>query len=264
MKLTLIGTTAALALSVFALPKAGAQAPNASGAPLYRIELIVFANRDLDGGEELFEQAREPARSSPTLPQRRERPAFDDTDLESLPDGATGPAANPNDAPTTSGASEPTQAERDALSLARFGFRLLRPDELELGSTLRTLERLQAYTPLLHGGWEQEARPEREAQPFDLAYLGRFNPRGTVRLHLSRFPHVNLDLSYQPDVAVGPSGSFGLSEIPLAPRYRLVEERRIPRNGELHYIDHPAFGVIVIIRPVERAAQPEATAGPAA
>jgi hypothetical protein len=255
-KLTLIGTTAALALALFAVPKAGAQATGASGAPLYRIELIVFANREFDRGEELFEQAREPARSSPTLPQRRERPAFDDTELELLSDAATGPPADPNDALT--------QAERDALSLARFGFRLLRPDELELGSTLRTLERLQAYTPLLHGGWEQEARAERQAQPFDLAYLGRLNPRGSVRLHLSRFPHVNLDLSYQPDLAVSPSGGFGLSEIPLAPRYRLIEERRIPRNGELHYIDHPAFGVIVIIRPVPRAAQSEATPGPAA
>jgi hypothetical protein len=258
MKLTLIGAAAALALTLTALPKAGAQATGASGAPLYQIELIVFANRDFDRSEELFEQAAEPRSDSPAIPQLRERPVFDDTAIESLRDGST------ETAPDAGGALATTQAERDELALTRFGFRLLRPDELELASTWRTLERLQAYTPLLHGGWVQEARAERDARPFDLAYLGRLNPRGTVRLHLSRFPHVNLDLSYQPDLAVGPSGSFGLSEIQFAPRYRLVEERRIPRNGELHYIDHPAFGVIVIVRPVPRAAQSETAPGPAA
>ena len=37
-------------------------------------------------------------------------------------------------------------------------------------------------------------------------------------------------------------------EIDLRPRYAINTDRRA-RSGELHYIDHPAFGVIVLVTP---------------
>ena len=85
---------------------------------------------------------------------------------------------------------------------------------------------------------------------FDLASLGVSNPRGTVRVYLSRFLHVNLDLTLQ-DGAPGalPTSDTELNELSLAPRYRLVTQRQV-RSGELHYFDHPAFGVLVRITPV--------------
>ena len=39
--------------------------------------------------------------------------------------------------------------------------------------------------------------PEADSVPFDLKTLGVVNPRGTVRVHLSRFLHITLDLTYQ-------------------------------------------------------------------
>ena len=41
-----------------------------------------------------------------------------------------------------------------------------------------------------------------------------------------------------------------LREFALATRYRLTTERQT-RSGELHYFDHPAFGVLVKVTPVQ-------------
>jgi hypothetical protein len=106
---------------------------------------------------------------------------------------------------------------------------------------------------VLHAGWVQPGLPEDQAKPFDLTLLGVANPRGSVRVYLSRFLHVNLDISYQDDTAAAataaePPGNE-LREIALPPRYRLTTERQT-RSGELHYFDHPAFGVLVKVTPV--------------
>ncbi|HJP34523.1 MAG TPA: CsiV family protein, partial [Gammaproteobacteria bacterium] len=87
--------------------------------------------------------------------------------------------------------------------------------------------------------------------PFDLALLGRFNPLGTIRLHVSRFLHVTVALRYQSKRATDelPSAAYGdLAEIELPPQYDLNIQRRT-RSGELHFFDHPAFGVLVLVQP---------------
>jgi hypothetical protein len=94
--------------------------------------------------------------------------------------------------------------------------------------------------------------PEADAEPFDLGVLGVLNPRGTIRVHLSRFLHITLDLTYEADGASSSglsAGGDGLDELALRPRYRLAATRSA-RSGELHYFDHPAFGVLVRITPV--------------
>jgi hypothetical protein len=74
-------------------------------------------------------------------------------------------------------------------------------------------------------------------------------------VHLSRFLHITLDLTYQGKElgAATPAGGApvtdGLDEIALAPEYRL-KAARSARSNELHYFDHPAFGVLVRITPV--------------
>jgi len=87
--------------------------------------------------------------------------------------------------------------------------------------------------------------------PVDLGTFGVINPRGTVRVHLARFLHITLDLTYQgtgsTNAATG--AGDGLDEIALAPEYRLTTTRSA-RSTELHYFDHPAFGVLVRITPV--------------
>jgi hypothetical protein len=138
-------------------------------------------------------------------------------------------------------------------------YRLLSAEELELMDAYDKLELLDAYTPLIHGGWVQEGLPEELAIPFDLSLLGTVNPLGTITLHLRRFLHVTVALRYQSVRAAGEllyPASVGLEEITLPARYDLNVQRRI-RSGELHFFDHPAFGVLVLVRP-----QPEELEAP--
>jgi hypothetical protein len=104
--------------------------------------------------------------------------------------------------------------------------------------------------------------------------------RGTVRLHLQRFLHVELDLTVATDEPLPleeaiPSWferrdtildevRFGLlDEAEAAARldalqrqsqvvtFRLRESRQM-RSGEVHYFDHPRLGAIVTVRPMPR------------
>jgi hypothetical protein len=203
--------------------------------PRYEVEVLVFANANFDPAEEHFAQALNGfADGNAAL---RDVPVFDDTNF-----GPLAPPVEPLPPPPI----DPAAAARaEALSV-----RLLRPDELKLGTEYRKLRAIQAYRPLVHTGWVQPGLPEADAEPFDLKVLGVLNPSGTIRVHLTRFLHVTLDLTYQAD---GPGAvlatSDGLGELALAPRYRLTATRNV-RSNELHYFDHPAFGVLVRITPV--------------
>ena len=61
---------------------------------------------------------------------------------------------------------------------------------------------------------------------------------GTFKVSLNRYLHVNTDLQFIDHT----------TDEPLS--YSLIDSRRV-KSGEIHYIDHPAFGVIFKITPLE-------------
>jgi hypothetical protein len=91
---------------------------------------------------------------------------------------------------------------------------------------------------------------------------------GTFKVHRARYLHVEADLLYHrplpADANVNDAGSPALPDSPdtalieqllaegdATPRlFRLSESRRM-RSRELHYLDHPLFGALVEIWPVE-------------
>ena len=263
--------------------------------PKYQIEIIAFAYHDFDPTEERFEQAPRGTLLdllNPTLLETDERiepdvsarllesllsldeyspaliptePGVATTWLEELPQPPPpGVAPLGQDLTTVdpfeSSSTPQTHAEEQLLPGEESWYRLLSAEELELTDAYDRLERLDAYTPLVHGGWVQEGFAEDQALPFDLSLLGTFNPLGTIRLHVQRFLHVTIALRYQSERTAGellhPVGA-GLEEITFPARYDLDVERRA-RSGELHFFDHPAFGVLVLVRP--RPEEPEAAA----
>jgi hypothetical protein len=210
-------------------------APDLQLPPQYEVELLVFANRSFDPSEERFDQSLSGfAGDAEAL---REVPVFDDTNF--------GPLAEQLEAEPLP--VDPVAAQR----AAALSIRPLLPSELKLNTEYRKLQAIAAYEPLVHVGWLQPGLPEADAQPFDLKMLGILNPSGTVRVHLSRFLHITLDLSYQADAGAAPVpvASDGLDELVFAPRYHL-QATRSARSGELHYFDHPAFGALVRVTPV--------------
>ena len=261
-----LAATAALAVAQDATAPAPQEATTPApqeapqGPPLYRVEVIVFAYRDFDATEEHFDHEQAPPPAFTDTPPLAV-PQFDDTNFllpGATPDATQGPT--PGAAPdTVPPANEPQNetAESDQAAPAEtpddaFRFRLLTPEEYQLDAAYKKLERIPAYVPLLHGGWLQPGLPDAETQPVDLALLGSLNPTGTVRVYLSRFLHVELDLTYRGGPAAAAATDLDspdtLHELSLAPRYRLQTQRQV-RSGELHYFDHPAFGVLVTITP---------------
>jgi hypothetical protein len=237
-----------------------AQAPPVDAAaaalpPQYEVEIIVFANREFDPTEERFDQTPE-SFDGAALGPLATPPVFDETTFAPPVLGGTPAAPLPPQPP-------PDPAVAAALEAMRI--RMLSPEQLTLNNEYRRISTIPAYAPLLHTGWIQPGLAEADAPTLDLATLGILNPSGTVRVHLARFLHITLDLTYQAATAetAAPGAGDGLDELALAPRYRL-KTTRSARSGELHYFDHPAFGVLVRVRPVAAQATTTTSRRPAA
>lgn len=192
----------------------------------YEVEVIIFRNTDTDavGGEYW--------------------PA-----LESLPDFRNAIELFV-DLPEF--ADEPSISHPNAVaSPAPLAFQSLRPGELQLSSIFRRLEKLSAYDPILHVGWRQpgfvgsrarsvylsdkpligvDTRDPSETVSAPAAIAWRIE--GTVRIRAGRLLHIDADFV-----------SYG-DESPV----RITEQRQVILN-ELHYFDHPLFGVIVRVTP---------------
>lgn len=229
----------------------------------YRVEVILFANEEMDPTEEFLEVAPHRSRFYPerNVPVRR---YVDEQMLRSIERQVDGPIADDRTEGMLPPFSDTLLAiDNFAPDPADLRLRILDTTELQLRDEFVTLERLDAYTPLFHGGWEQDGLGESEAIDIELALLGSLNPSGAIRLHVSRYLHARVDLAYrppvQPPITFGPGlpagnsipGAFGVFD-PFAPRvavepiYYLYEERRLFRD-QINYLDHPAFGVILIV-----------------
>jgi len=149
-----------------------------------------------------------------------------------------------------------------------------------------TFDREHAQTILLYDGMTEPA-PEittgkgtnRSNHEEDTS-VGPPNPRliGTVRLSVERYLHLAADLVYR--VPVIEREAVPVSDLDLwddkpyptltqhqGPAYQLkqwktirgfrLEESRRMRSKKIHYLDHPFFGVVVLVTPVELPKNPE-------
>ena len=105
-----------------------------------------------------------------------------------------------------------------------------------------------------------------DARPFDLAMLGATNPMGSIRLYLSRFLHVNARPELPGSRGAPPRRPPRRRSATSSPSCRLrraIVSRRTghARSGELHYFDHPAFGVLIKVTPVRPEQTPPGAPG---
>jgi len=203
----------------------------------YEVELLVVAQRQPDAGSEIW-----PVKTLPPLPQ------------ENL---FTPPA------PQQSGGK----------------IAALPPENYRLTAEAQRIAADAGYELLLHTGWRQPGLPREQslavrlhavdpvtegaAQPTEAAHAARLD--GTVRLILARYLHLEADLRYREAEAPRQSGFFSLfgNDAVEKPVYRLNESRRM-RSREVHYLDHPMFGVIALVTPYEVPAPKPAAPAPSA
>jgi len=114
----------------------------------------------------------------------------------------------------------------------------LPPEQSGLSLAYDRLRLSQAYHPVLHMAWTQPARPNRINEAY---HVGNADSpvEGFVRLQRGQYLHVIVDMEYR-----APDGLI----------HRLREKRRV-KFDEIHYLDHPAFGVLIRVSPAEPPAE---------
>ncbi|OGT84939.1 MAG: hypothetical protein A3H91_01745 [Gammaproteobacteria bacterium RIFCSPLOWO2_02_FULL_61_13] len=113
-----------------------------------------------------------------------------------------------------------------------------------LNGVLGALRRGGKYRPLLHASWLQpeSGRIRGVFMSAPAAAAAMEQVMGSVRLRVTRFLHVDMDLAYFPGAA--PPGVTEAGGPEQADHVRLRDSRKIKLN-EVHYFDHPLFGALL-------------------
>lgn len=240
------------------------------GPPWYQVELFVFAQPGQPLYDEYWDDRVQPTPSADAIALIGNALAEAEPVAEA---GAEPVAARPPDDP----------------AYARGAFALLPPDQWALPLDPAQLAR-RGYRPLFHGAWRQPMLERERSRPIRIqggARLANGQPElgGVIQLDIARYLHLRTDLYFTqplPDNWVSPRPAApastaapsllpypALSELPLltpesATRYLSVnlKQGRRMRSNELHYLDHPMFGLFIKITPWE-APEPEARLQPA-
>lgn len=255
-------------------PPAAAQDEAAEPLDQYRVELIVFEYGDALAGT--TEDWSAPAEVEPEdgdadgeTGDGEAEGSDDDITPESASDRSAENARR--DRPTAVASAQDADAAAGTADGEPeepvFRFMPLPKEELELTDLYRRLAGTGGYEPLLHVAWQQPGYEPADARPLDLSRLAELPERlrGEARLYRSRFLHLGLELELlsapRGDLPAGMSRPRPLTQAgngaegePLAALepdvYRLSERRKL-RSGELHYYDHPRYGVLAKVTPVE-------------
>lgn len=168
----------------------------------------------------------------------------------------------------------------------KLSFKPLAKSALRLQQEVKLLEASDRYRILYHNAWRQPGMDAATALPVHIrqSFVQEVSPAarpsatdtdrppsslpvptsaqqtraeldGYIRLILSRYLHAEVDLMYTTGLAVssanpGYAGTVLQEEIVPPVVYRLQESRRM-RSTEVHYLDHPVLGMIVLVTPYE-------------
>jgi peptidoglycan-binding protein CsiV len=120
--------------------------------------------------------------------------------------------------------------------------------QFQLNEVARKLQGTSNYQPIAHFAWQQTASSWGSRAGFTVAKLAGNVPglSGIFYLESGTYLHLGMSLNYQ---SSNPPESLGAAP---GTAFMLNESRRI-RFDKLSYYDHPAFGVIALVTPANRA-----------
>ncbi|MFN4290486.1 MAG: CsiV family protein [Permianibacter sp.] len=189
------------------------------------------------------------------------------------------PAPNTITTPLASGAP----SAQELLRLAAVP-----PAQFKLQDAYKTLSRARQYRPLLHTAWRQPIGTGKNQFKVRLAggkdYASRYGLHGKllstgdepsehglwevdgyVQLTATRFLHAETELIFRRPTITAAStattagagsnlswqtGDAALVDEDWLQFFKLQQGRRVKAN-ELHYFDHPMFGMLIVLRPLE-------------
>ena len=122
------------------------------------------------------------------------------------------------------------------------------PAQFQLNDVARKLQGTTNYQPLAHFAWQQTASSWGSRAGFTVAKLAGNVPglSGIFYLESGSYLHLGVALNYQTSNA---PESLGAAPVTV---FMLNESQRI-RPDKPSYYDHPAFGVIALVTPANRA-----------
>lgn len=136
-------------------------------------------------------------------------------------------------------------------------FQVLPAHKYILGNIYGALKTSKSYRPLLHIAWQQPALTSSRAESVHIRKVEGVSEQdnfqdafvkvdGIVRIRASTFLHADVDLAYFFQSV--PASQIAVGNVNTDPQranfVRLTESRRMKLN-ELHYFDHPLFGVVM-------------------
>jgi len=111
-------------------------------------------------------------------------------------------------------------------------------DNISLQRIYSSLAANYAYQPVWYKSWVQSFASHRTSGAMPIQGDGDLL-NGFIRVQRGHYVQLLIDLEFSPGGANG--------DPPVI--YRINEKRRVKLN-EIHYFDHPRFGVIATIRPL--------------
>lgn len=165
----------------------------------------------------------------------------------------------------------------------RLTFKALPKKELQLQEQASAIDESESRRLLLHTGWRQPGMAREEAlsvylkhpvtgvapdatdtaetefasDPMAINRLAQAQAgelEGTIKIILSRYLHVETDMVLRPQREEQPQDIYSMEILEEAEQpivYRLQQTRRRMRSRELHYLDNPVIGMLVLITPYE-------------
>lgn len=140
-------------------------------------------------------------------------------------------------------------------------YKLLAPNQLELLPQVSKMTPEKGYTILAHFGWTQPAYNKNQAKFLAFDSSWQANPNhpssisGGVKTYKERYNHAEIYIDLDRPIPNAIKERFAENQqlekeyLPITWRFRLDEARRI-KAGELHYIDHPIFGILIKVNSI--------------
>ena len=262
----------------------------------YSVEIIVFEYAGTSaGGSELFEPEPNAAEAAvPVFGDATTR--FDNDPGES----ATDPDFFNAETGDSSAAEESVIEFGDTLmvdpadldvaeipSLRSVEYQRLLPEQLTMNGIHERLQDLDAYQPVLWGGWIQAATEREQTPTIHLRAIGTppIDLDGELTLYLKNYLHLVVDMTMQQQIAtIEPvyrqeaavagkptpryeddrANNNSANQVDYIPgEYQTIlyqiQEDRIFNDGHLRYFDHPKFGVLARISRVDEGALSDET-----
>jgi hypothetical protein len=164
------------------------------------------------------------------------------------------PAPRPPTAP-------PTPADRAAKAIADYqsqlqdrAYRFEPSNTLLLAQEDSRLQRSNLYRVVFHHAWIQPVPDRDQLRPMLIQVGERIGAgwriEGFLGITRGRYLHMDTRLWYAADRTQNPTSADAPAIVGDDAPYMELREQRRMRSGELHYLDHPKFGVLARVDPV--------------